>query len=140
MYHRPGFIVMLAVGLLSAAVILTRAGADEQPPDKELADITGLYSCEGNDAQGRGYMGRTVIRKVGDTYHVRWVVGSTTYGGAGIRRGNILSVGWAGENGTGLTVFQIEKGEKGPKLVGQWTGNPPAGKLSEETLIFVQRN
>src|SRR5262245_39294427 len=123
----------LSLVLLLGVIPVTAAPA---PADKPV-NIVGVYACEGDNADGGTYKGKTEITKKGDTYSVQWTIGeSETYEGVGIRNGNILSVTWKSGNASGIVVYTIEKGDKGPKLSGKWSPLPGDGKLMSETLTY----
>jgi hypothetical protein len=100
--------------------------------DKNKVDIEGLYREGTSDVR---------IAKNGEVYQVRfdnpdgrrWI-------GVGLVNGDVLSIAWAFPNGANLGVcsYKVEKGEKGPKLVGHWAAYNDKTP-SEDTLIFVSK-
>jgi hypothetical protein len=118
----------VVVAILGIALV----GADDKP-----VNITGIYACKGDGDTGGNYEGKVEITKNGDAYKVEWTLASgESYEGVGIRSGNILLVSWKSGNSSGIVVYAIEKGDKGPKLNGKWSGNPGNGKLLSENLTY----
>jgi hypothetical protein len=119
-----------------AVLALVLAGGSFGADEKQV-NIAGTYSCSGENPGGKAYEGTVEITKKGDTYAIEWTLkAGDTYEGVGTLNGNILSVAWKSGNVAGLVVYKVEKGDKGPKLVGKWTGVPSDGKLLNETLTF----
>ena len=103
-------------------------------PAAEEISIAGEYSCRGNNPGGGIYSGKVVITKTGQTYKVQWTIGSGEgHIGIGIREGNVLSVCFVSAGGAGVVAYKIQKGEKGPRLVGRWAGLG-GQKTQSETL------
>lgn len=135
--------------LLSAVISLgpTRhdvARADvrlEKSIDREMIDISGYYSCSGEDAQGTRYSGITIITKKNDVYLVQWTIGlGANFVGIGIRQGDTLAVSWAtsGEKGLvrGVNLYRISAG---PRLSGTWATLPGNGTTRTENLTFLRK-
>ena len=106
----------------------------------DVAEITGYYTCKGQEAGGKTYSGVAVITKKGDVYLVQWMIGTgSTFSGLGIRQGNTLAVSWAIPNERGLirgvNLYRIEPG---PRLNGRWATVPGPGVLQSETLTFLK--
>lgn len=104
------------------------------------AEISGYYTCKGQEAGGKSYSGVAVITKKADVYIVQWVIGSgSTFSGIGIRQGNTLAVSWALPNERGMirgvNMYRIEAG---PRLTGRWATVPGPGVLQSETLTFLK--
>jgi len=94
--------------ILAMAALLAAAQGGQE------LDITGYY----NEKDGEF----TRITRNGDLYQFlqRYKVGD--WAGVAIRQDDRLSVAWQRSDGAnlGVTVFKIEKGDKGPTLVGGW--------------------
>lgn len=60
--------------------------------------------------------------------------------GVAIREGDILSIGWDKSDGRnlGVSVYKIEKGDKGPTLDGEWTSYPGGG-TRKDTLKWSRK-
>lgn len=103
--------------IVAVCIVLGLAGCMVQADDKEEVDITGHYSWKGIK-EGEDYS----IIKNGEVYQVLWRLESGTWIGVAIRDGNRLAVAWDFPTGgnLGVAVYKIEKGEKGPLLVGKW--------------------
>ncbi|GAH78664.1 unnamed protein product, partial [marine sediment metagenome] len=70
---KPGGALGIGVAVACAAVIggtLFAQHVGRRAGDLEEIDITGLYRCEGANVRGT-----CVIRKVGETYTLRWAAG-----------------------------------------------------------------
>lgn len=111
--------------------------------DKEVGDISGYYTCKGQEVGGKTYKGVCTIVRKGDVYVVQWMVGSgSTFTGIGIRQGNTLATSWAipGERGIvkGVNLYRIELHAGNPRLTGRWTSMPGPGALQSETLTFLK--
>src|SRR5688572_26555609 len=116
----------VVVAVLGIALV----AADEKP-----ANIAGVYSCKGDGDMGGNHEGKVEITENGDVFKVEWTLAlGENYEGVGIRNGNVLSVSWESGNSSGIVVYTIEKGDKGPKLNGKWSPNPGNGKLLNEDL------
>jgi hypothetical protein len=124
----PRFMPMpaLVAGLLLALAMPSFA-ADE-------VDITGTYKVDGTTKD------QCFITKKGDVYQLEWKYSTGVWMGVGIRDGDILSVGWDRPQGgnLGVSVFKIEKGDKGPKLTSKWAAYQD-NKLSTEVLLFEKK-
>lgn len=115
--------------------ILTVAGALFAPSSSvlvagEAEKFTGAYYCEGIDASGTAYRGRTLIDKQGDVYYVQWTIGGRlTAIGLGVARGDSLAVSYYGPS-TGVVLYtRTEAG-----LEGLWTQPGGEGATFSETL------
>ena len=96
----------------------------------EAEKFTGAYYCEGIDASGNAYRGRTLIDKQGDVYYVQWTLGGRlTAIGIGVAKGDSLAVSYYGPS-TGVVLYtRTEAG-----LDGQWTQPGAEGATFSETL------
>lgn len=111
--------------------------------EPEVADLSGYYTCKGEENGGKRYSGVCVLTKKGDVYVVTWVVGGgANFTGIGIRQGNNLAASWAlpAEKGIvkGVNLYRIEAGKDGPRLVGRWASIPGPGIQQQETLTFLK--
>jgi hypothetical protein len=98
------------------------------------ADITGVYTPE--------YQPKSTVQitKEGEVYTVRWDHPWGAWLGVGLREGDKLSVGWHRVDGQdlGVSIYKIEPGGQGPKLVSRFAGYRD-NKIQEETLRFLRR-
>ncbi|MBI5794602.1 hypothetical protein HZA87_06020 [Candidatus Uhrbacteria bacterium] len=132
------------------------AGAAEPSPKKdekgpkiqqvqpEIADLTGYYTCKGQEAGGKNYSGICTLVKKGDVYLISWVVGGgSSFSGIAIRQGSQFAASWsiATEKGLvrGVNLYRIEAGKDGPRLVGRWASVPGPGVQQPETLTFLKK-
>src|SRR5436190_13119839 len=81
--------------------------------EPEMADISGYYTCKGQEAGGKNYSGMVVLTKKNDVYLIQWVVGGgSTFNGIAIRQGTNLAASWSipGERGIvrGVNLYRIE--------------------------------
>jgi hypothetical protein len=68
--------------------------------------IAGLYRCE-----GQSYKGTVSITKTGDTYLLKWKLGTKTHVGVVIRHEDMLASSWSmGRDISGIVVYKIEQG------------------------------
>jgi hypothetical protein len=138
--------LLLAPFLIGNASLLkdqtpTGVFAADRPPNLETLDITGIYVCEGDNADGQRYRGIVKIEKKKDAYTVTWINGTAETGlGVAIRKGRTLSVSclMRSRDGAGVAVV-VYKVEPGPKLVGRFTELGGDGALRSETLTFVKK-
>jgi hypothetical protein len=116
--------VCVALLTLSVTAGLAFAADDE-------TDLSGLYLCEGQNPEGKGYQAIVQIVKHHDTYQVRWTFSGdgATAVGVGIRSGEVLAVSYVAQD-IGLVAYHIETG----RLVGRWTMPGADGAVFSETL------
>ena len=121
---------------------VAQAKADKLAVEPDTGDISGYYTCKGQEAGGKQYSGIAVITRKADVYLVQWVIGSgSTFVGIGIRQGQTLAASWsipnekAGGVIRGINMYKIEPG---PRLVGRWTTLPGPGVQQSETLTFLK--
>ena len=102
--------------IVGVCFVFGLAGSPARAQDKEV-DITGHYTWEGIK-DGEDY----AISKNGAVYQVLWRLKTGTWIGVAIRDGDSLAVAWDFPKGgnLGVAVYKIEKGDKGPVLVGKW--------------------
>ena len=115
-----------------------------RPVEPDLADISGYYTCKGQEAGGKSYSGIVVLTKKADVYLISWVVGGgSNFSGIAIRQGNNLAGSWSitTERGIvrGVNLYRIESASSGPRLVGRWASVPGPGVQQTETLTFLKK-
>src|SRR5262245_53731067 len=94
----------------------------------DKVDITGKYTCEGTNPDGKTYKGTVEVKKQGDAFHVLWSIGAgDNYEGIGILEGDVFSVAYYGAI-TGIAVYKVEKG----KMTGRWTLPEAKGQVYTE--------
>ncbi len=111
--------------------------------EPEMADLTGYYTCKGEEVGGKKYSGIVTLVKKNDVYLISWVVGGgSNFSGIAIRQGNNLAASWAivTEKGVvrGVNLYRIEAGANGPRLVGRWASVPGPGIQQQEVLTFLK--
>jgi uncharacterized protein (TIGR03067 family) len=101
----------------------------------EEGDLTGEYRSESFDITGRKILYDASIERVGDAYLIAYKVGGKlVYMGVGIRKGKIFAIGWLSQGQVGISIYEIEKGNR---LVGQFEGLGGPGFLGTEILTRV---
>lgn len=95
----------------------------------DLADVAGVYHCEGSNADGSHYTGKVKITSEGGAYRVHWWIAGQEYSGIGVVQGNVLAVAFYGAT-RGVIAYSIETGT----LVGKWTALNTGGTILKETL------
>jgi hypothetical protein len=79
--------------------------------------LVGAWTVEGAQPTGSTYSGDAAISKSGDAFHFIWSIGGQSYSGVGVRRGDIVSVGWSDGDDHGVVDFEA-KGDG--TLTGTW--------------------
>ncbi len=109
--------VCFVAGLLAVSLVSARPAE---------VDITGYYGDKDGEYTKISKNGDNVYQylnhqKVGD-----WI-------GVAIRDGDSLSIGWQRSDGRnlGVSVYKIEKGDKGPTLTGTWSPYPGGGTVKD---------
>ncbi|MDK2126607.1 hypothetical protein [Parachitinimonas caeni] len=69
-------------------------------------DFKGNYPIKGKSPDGGSYEGTISIEPRGAVYKLGWK-GEESYNGVGVRQGNMLAVGWGGEN-CGVVVYEVK--------------------------------
>jgi hypothetical protein len=120
----------------TAAVIFCLFSVVALGADPETSPITGDYEGDGTDIKGQKYRVSVVIEEEKDAFKVTWKTpDGQSFIGVGIRSGKMLSVSWAGQQGTkivvGLTVYEVKKDGS---LSGKWTMIGAKGVVRTETL------
>ena len=100
--------------------------------EEKTVDVQGVYRSGQSDVR---------ITKNGEVYQIRWdFPDGSRWIGVGLVSGDTLSFGWDLPRGgnLGICVYKIEKGDKGPKLVGHWAAYQDK-KPTADTLTFVSK-
>src|SRR5438445_38442 len=64
-----------------------KKGPNLRPVEPDTADISGYYTCKGQEAGGKNYSGIVTLTKKNDVYLISWVVGGgSTFNGIAIRQ------------------------------------------------------
>ena len=90
---------------------------EKQGAEVEVGDLSGYYTCRGEETSGKKYSGVAVITKKNDVYLVQWMVGSgSTFTGVAVRQGSTFAASWAmtTEKGIvrGVNLYRIETGPR----------------------------
>lgn len=112
--------------------------------ESEANDLTGYYTCKGQEAGGKNYSGIVTLVKKNDVYLATWVMaGGSNFSGIAMRNGNNLAASWTitTERGLvrGVNLYRIENGVNGPHLAGRWASVPGNGLQQQETLSFLKK-
>ena len=116
------------------------AKLEKREAQAEVGDISGYYTCKGQEAGGKNYSGVAVITKKNDVYLIQWVVGAgSTFTGIGVRQGTTFAASWAMTTEKGvMRGVNLYKVESGPRLNGRWATLPGNGQMQNETLTFLK--
>lgn len=106
--RRPLALALAALPLAAALALLT--------PARAQADLAGSYAVAGTNADGSAYDGALRVSRRGALYQFSWATGND-YEGVGVRRGDVVAVGWGGE-GCGVAVYGVRRA--GSELDGVW--------------------
>jgi hypothetical protein len=106
-----------AAGLLAVSLISARPAE---------VDITGYYGEKDGEYTKISRNGDNVYQYLNHQKAGDWI-------GVAIREGDSLSIGWQKSDGRnlGVSVYRIEKGDKGPTLTGAWTNYPGGGTVKD---------
>jgi hypothetical protein len=133
-------------GVTTANPQLAKEGASKTPKGRveTEADLSGYYTCKGQEAGGKNYTGICVLTKKNEVYLIQWVVGGgSNFSGIAIRQDNTLAASWAiaSERGIvrGANLYRVESTSNGPRLVGRWASVPGPGVQQNETLTFLKK-
>lgn len=113
--------------------------------EPDAADLSGYYTCKGQEAGGKNYTGIVVMTKKNDVYVIQWVVGGgANFSGIAIRQGSTFAASWSipNQNGMivrGINLYRVESTTNGPRLVGRWASLPGPGVQQNETLTFLKK-
>jgi hypothetical protein len=121
-----------------------KSGPAPRKIEAEQPDLSGYYTCKGQEAGGKNYSGIVVLTKKNDVYTIQWVVGGgSNFSGIAIRQGNQLAASWsiASERGLvrGINLYNVEASAAGPRLIGHWASIPGPGLQQAETLTFLKK-
>jgi hypothetical protein len=87
-------------------------------PAAFAGDPVGHYDVQGANMSGGGtYSGTVDVTRTGDTFHVIWVIGDTTFIGTAIGNDEFLAVTYRSGDDTGLALYSA----KGDDWEGVWT-------------------
>lgn len=118
----------LALMIVSLLVFPVLAWEDPKAP----VNVVGKYDCKGTDHSGGVYTGTVTIKKNGDAYDVRWVVGAAQYVGVGVLTDKTLSVAWLNQQQAGVMAYVVQKDGT---LQGTWASlGDPKGRVHREVL------
>ncbi|MBI2804974.1 MAG: hypothetical protein HYX68_08335 [Planctomycetes bacterium] len=143
-------LVVLSALELFGNTVSPEAGKKSQPNIRQvepesIADLSGYYTCKGEEAGGKKYSGVVVLTKKNDVYLISWVVGGgANFSGIAVRQGNTLAASWAiaSERGLvrGVNLYRVETSKNGnPRMVGRWSSVPGPGVQQPETLTFLKK-
>lgn len=140
-------LVVLSTLEIASASVNPHLGKNDppiRPVQPDIADLSGYYTCKGEEAGGKKYSGVCVLTKKNDVYVISWVVGGgASFTGIGIRQGNNLAASWAipGDKGIvrGVNLYRVEGTVNSPRLIGRWTSLPGPGVQQHETLTFLKK-
>jgi|GEM_PF-2077510 len=97
-------------------------------------NLKGTYQIVASSSPGGGsYTGSVTITPTGSTYALEWNLTRESYKGVGIRRGNVLVVGWGPGQGAGVVVYE----KRGDGLDGVWA---TGGGTQLGTEVLKTRN
>ena len=100
------------------------------------SDLSGKYKSDSVDITGKRFQYDTAVERIGDAYLVLYTVqGKLIYFGTGVRKGSSFAVGWTSQGRAGVTLYQIEAGNR---MVGDFADVGGPGFLGTETLIPVK--
>ena len=67
-------------GVSSANPLLPKDGTPKARQAATEADLSGYYTCKGQEAGGKNYNGVCVLTKKNDVYVIQWVIGTSNCG------------------------------------------------------------
>ena len=118
---------MVRTALLGLVLIVGGGvGSTAAPPSPDLA---GVYRCAGKNPDGTAYEGWVEIRKLENTFRVRWTMLDAAITGVGIYSGGVFAVSYF-SGAPAVAVYKVE----GERLVGEWTMGGIEGTMYVETL------
>lgn len=120
--------IFAAVALSAAALLACKkkqaeetpvpaAPAATAPATTTTSGLAGSWSIsKGQNPGGGSYSGTVEISSSGDSYTLKWTLGTgESYGGVALERDGVLGVGW-GKQGYGVVMYTISGGN----LDGRW--------------------
>lgn len=111
-----------------------------KPPADETIDIVGKYRSELTEPNGKVAVTDAVIERRGDAYLVTYTQGEKLlFVGTALRKGDQLSMCWVSSGQAGVSVYRIEKAEKGARLTGEYTTLAGIGVTGREVLTPWRR-
>ena len=121
----------IVFGVIIVALVGPKWATAEGVSQKDLTDLTGVYSCEGTNPDGKSYSAIVEILKTQDTYLVRWTMANNTQViGVGIFSNGVLAVSYFG----GAPAVVVYATTTDGRLDGKWTMGGAKGLLFTETL------
>lgn len=72
-----------------------------------LAQPVGTFDVQGVDDGGDPYTGTVTVTQTGQTFNVEWRVEDQSFRGVGIFRDGAFSVGFTGEDMTGVAIYRL---------------------------------
>jgi hypothetical protein len=141
------FLALSALELFSATTnpeLAQDKKGPNRPAETETVDLSGYYTCKGQEAAGKAYSGIVVLTKKNDVYLIQWIVGGgANFSGIAIRQNNQLAASWAIASDRGLVrgvnLYRVESTSSGPRMVGRWSSVPGPGVQQNETLTFLKK-
>jgi hypothetical protein len=128
------FALVAGLGCGRSSVPATEAKGEAPKEYAPEADITGVYTPE--------YQPKSTVHitRDGEVYTIRWEHPFGAWLGVGLRDRDKLSVGWHRVDGQdlGVSIYQIEQGGQGPKLVSKFAGYRD-NRVQQETLRFLKK-
>jgi hypothetical protein len=122
--HTLSIVTALVLGAQTYAS--AGAGRSQQP-----ADLTGTYSCRGQNFDGTSYEAIVEIVKHNDAYQVLWIIDDEVAAlGMGVVQKDVLAVAYYA-GAPGVVAYHVEGDGR---LVGQWTLAGADGTVVSETL------
>ena len=120
---------------------IRQAKAQKVAPEPEAVELSGYYTCKGQETGGKTYSGVVVITKKNEIYLIQWNCAGSSFLGIGIRQGNTLAASWTipGDGKGMVRGVNMYKIEAGPKLIGRWASLPGNGLMQSETLTFLKK-
>ncbi len=119
--------LVLGAATLSIACILVvgMPVAWAQASGQNAVDITGYYGEKDGEF--------TRLSRNGETYQMLERHKTGDWIGVGVLQGDILAIGWHRSDGAnlGVSLYKIDKDDKGPTLTGVWTAYPGGGVVKQ---------
>jgi hypothetical protein len=125
---RTAHTLSIAFAVVLSATTYASPGADR---GHEPADLTGTYSCRGQNFDGKPYEATVQVEKENDAYQLLWIANDEVVAvGMGVLRNDVLAVAYF-SGSPGVVAYHLE-GEG--RLVGHWTVPDAGGIVASETL------
>jgi hypothetical protein len=129
--------VLTMLSVAAPISTMTRAAPSSASP--AAGDLSGLYSCTGKTAGGRGYRGAVEIVRHENTYQLLWMLPpEEPHLGIGIVGADRkdLAVSYFGEL-PGVVIYRIDRSDGATRLVGEWTEVAADGEIFSEELVRI---